>query len=300
MLAQRFGVNLFDVLGVGVARGTKTGRGSSFLLALPGLFWLVVFFLVPLVFVLVSSFFTRGTGGAPVAPVTLENYTRTFDVFWPVIWRTLYFSLFTTLLCLLLGFPVAFFISTRPNPRTRQFLLFLILLPFWTNFLVRTYALQTILGREGPLNALFSSLGVISEPLTMLNTQFAVMLGLVYGFVPFMVLPIYAAAERLDFRFVEAAGDLGANDFQAFWRIIVPLTMPGIVAGSVLVFIPAIGSFVTPDLLGGTHGLMIGNLIQGQFRGRGNIPLGSAISVVLMLVVMIGLLVYTRYGERRD
>ena len=124
----------------------------------------------------------------------------------------------------------------------------------------------------------------------MLNTQFAVMLGLVYGFVPFMVLPIYAAAERLDFRFVEAAGDLGANDFQAFWRVIVPLTMPGIVAGSVLVFIPAIGSFVTPDLLGGTRGLMIGNLIQGQFRGRGNIPLGSAISVVLMLVVMVGLL----------
>ena len=131
------------------------------------------------------------------------------------------------LFCLLLGFPVAFFISTRPNSRTRQFLLFLILLPFWTNFLVRTYALQTILGREGPLNALFLSLGVISEPLTMLNTQFAVMLGLVYGFVPFMVLPIYAAAERLDFRFVEAAGDLGANDFQTFWRVIVPLTDAG-------------------------------------------------------------------------
>ena len=283
-----------------MARETKTGRGPSFLLALPGLFWLVVFFLVPLVFVLVSSFFTRGTGGQPVAPATLENYTRTFDVFWPVIWRTLYFSFLTTLLCLLLGFPVAFFISTRPNARTRQFLLFLILLPFWTNFLVRTYALQTILGREGPLNALFLSLGVIQEPLTMLNTQFAVMLGLVYGFVPFMVLPIYAAAERLDFRYVEAAGDLGANDVQTFWRVIVPLTMPGIVAGSVLVFIPAIGSFVTPDLLGGTRGLMIGNLIQGQFRGRGNIPLGSAISVVLMLVVMVGLLVYTRYGERRD
>ncbi len=282
------------------SRTNKTGRGPSLLLAFPGLFWLIVFFLVPLIFVLVSSFFTRGLDGTPTAPATLENYTRTFDVFWPVIWRTLYFSLLTTLICLLLGFPVAFFISTRPNPRTRQFLLFLILLPFWTNFLVRTYALQTIMGREGSLNALLLNFGVIQEPLTMLNTQFAVMLGLVYGFVPFMVLPIYAATERLDFRFVEAAGDLGANDFQAFWRIIVPLTLPGIVAGSVLVFIPAIGSFITPDLLGGTRGLMIGNLIQGQFRGRGNIPLGSAISVVLMLIVMVGLVVYTRYGERRE
>lgn len=282
------------------SRTSKTGRNSSLALAFPGLFWLIVFFLVPLIFVLVSSFFTRGLDGRPIAPATLENYVRTFDVFWPVIWRTLYFSLLTTLICLLLGFPVAFFISTRPNPRTRQFLLFLILLPFWTNFLVRTYALQTIVGREGPLNALLLNFGVLQEPLTMLNTQFAVMLGLVYGFVPFMVLPIYAAAERLDFRFVEAAGDLGANDFQAFWRVIVPLTLPGIVAGSVLVFIPAIGSFITPDLLGGTRGLMIGNLIQGQFRGRGNIPLGSAISVVLMLIVMVGLIVYTRYGERRD
>lgn len=269
-------------------------------LAFPGLFWLVTFFLLPLLFVLVSSFFTRGTGGVPVPPATLENYVRTFDVFWPVIWRTLYFSFFTTLLCLLLGFPVAFFISTRKNARTRQLLLFLILLPFWTNFLVRTYALQTILGREGPVNALLLNLGVLQEPLTLLNTPFAVTLGLVYGFVPFMVLPIYAAVERLDFRFVEAAGDLGANDLQTFWHVVLPLTLPGIVAGSMLVFIPAIGAFVTPDLLGGTRGLMIGNLIQGQFRGRGNIPLGSAISVVLMVVVLAGLLVYTRFGERRD
>lgn len=281
-------------------RTRPTGRNSSLALAAPGLFWLVVFFLVPLGFVVVSSFFSRGTGGLPTAPATLENYVRTFDVFWPIIWRTLVFSFLTTLFCLLLGYPVAFFISTRKNVRTRQFLLFLILLPFWTNFLVRTYALQTIMGREGPINAALLGLGFIQEPITMLNTQAAVMLGLVYGFVPFMVLPIYAAAERLDRRFVEAAGDLGANSVQTFWRVVLPLTMPGVVAGSVLVFIPAIGSFVTPDLLGGTRGLMIGNLIQGQFRGRGNIPLGSAVSVVLMIIVMLGLVVYTRYGERRD
>lgn len=282
------------------SRTQRTGRTSSLALAAPGLFWLVVFFLVPLGFVVVSSFFSRGTGGLPTSPATLENYVRTFDVFWPIIWRTLLFSFLTTLFCLLLGYPVAFFISTRKSVRTRQFLLFLILLPFWTNFLVRTYALQTIMGREGPINAALLGLGLVQEPVTMLNTQFAVMLGLVYGFVPFMVLPIYAAAERLDRRFVEAAGDLGANDVRTFWRVVLPLTMPGVVAGSVLVFIPAIGSFVTPDLLGGTRGLMIGNLIQGQFRGRGNIPLGSAVSVVLMLIVMVGLVVYTRYGERRD
>ena len=297
MLAQSFANTEEALL---ASRSRRTGRGASLALAFPGLFWLVTFFLLPLLFVLVSSFFTRGTGGVPVPPVTLDNYLRTFDVFWPVIWRTLYFSLFTTLLCLLLGFPVAFFISTRKDPRTRQLLLFLILLPFWTNFLVRTYALQTILGREGPVNALLLNLGVLQEPLSLLNTPFAVTLGLVYGFVPFMVLPIYAAVERLDFRFVEAAGDLGANDLQTFWRVVLPLTLPGIVAGSMLVFIPAIGAFVTPDLLGGTRGLMIGNLIQGQFRGRGNIPLGSAISVVLMVIVLAGLLVYTRFGERRD
>jgi len=270
------------------------------LLALPGIFWLVTFFLLPLLFVLASSFLTRGPGGAPVPPATLEHYGRTVDVFWPIIWRTLVFSAFTTVLCLFLGFPVAFFISTRKRARTRQILLFLILLPFWTNFLVRTYALQTLLGREGPVNAALLGLGVIQEPLTMLNTPFAVTLGLVYGFVPFMVLPIYASVERLDFRFVEAAFDLGANDWAAFWQVVLPLTLPGIVAGSMLVFIPAIGAFVTPDLLGGTRGLMIGNLIQSQFRGRGNIPLGSAVSVVLMVVVMLGLLVYSRYGERRD
>lgn len=278
----------------------ESRTNSSGWLAFPGVFWLVTFFLLPLLFVLVSSFLSRGPGGAPVMPVTLEHYGRTFDVFWPIIWRTLVFSGVTTLFCLLLGFPVAFFISTRPRPRTRQILLFLILLPFWTNFLVRTYALQTLLGREGPINALLLSAGVIAEPLTMLNTTFAVVLGLVYGFVPFMVLPIYASVERLDFRYVEAAQDLGANDWRTFWRVVFPLTLPGIVAGSMLVFIPAIGAFVTPDLLGGTRGLMIGNLIQSQFRGRGNIPLGSAISVVLMIVVMLGLLVYTRYGERRD
>lgn len=278
------------------SRARKTGVRGSLLLAAPGLFWLFVFFLLPLLFVLGASFLSRGPGGQPVPPWTLEQYERTFGVFWPVVWRTLTFSGATTLLCLLLGFPTAFYIGTRENPRLRQLLLFLVLLPFWTNFLVRTYALQTILGREGPINALLQGWGLIAEPWALLNTPGAVMLGLVYGYLPFMVLPIYAAVERLDFRFVEAAHDLGANDWHAFWRVVLPLTLPGVVAGAMLVFIPTIGAFVTPDLLGGTRGLMIGNLIQGQFRGRGNIPLGSAVSVVLMGIVLVGLLVYSRFG----
>jgi ABC-type sugar transport system permease subunit len=142
--------------------------------------------------------------------------------------------------------------------------------------------------------------GILQEGVQLLFTPAAVVLGLVYGYLPFMVLPIYAAVERLDRRFVEAAHDLGANDWRAFWRVIWPLTLPGVVAGSMLVFIPAIGAFVTPDLMGGTGGLMIGNLVQSQFRGRGNVPLGSAISMVLLVIVFVGVLVYGRWGERRE
>lgn len=268
-------------------------------LALPGIAWLVLFFLLPLLFVLIASFLSRGGGGLPVPPATLSHYERTFDVFGVVIWRTVWFALFTTLICLVIGYPVAFFIARRRSPTVRMVLLFLVLLPFWTNFLVRTYALITILQREGLLNSLLLWLGAIAEPLQLMFTEGAVMLGLVYGYLPFMILPVYAAVERLDMRYVEAALDLGANDWRAFWRVIFPLTLPGVVAGSMLVFIPSIGAFVTPDLMGGTRGLMIGNLIQRQFGGRGNMPLGSAVSVVLLLLVFVGVLIYSRYGEER-
>lgn len=262
--------------------------------------YLIVFFLLPLVFVAVASFLTRGVGGQPVAPWTLEHYQRTVEVFGPVIWRTLGFALIATLLTLLIGYPTAMFIAARQRPWVRLTLLFLVLLPFWTNFLVRTYALITIVQREGVLNSWLLRLGLIDDPLQLLFTPGAVILGLVYGYLPFMVLPIYASIERLDRRMVEAAHDLGANDWRAFWRVIWPLTLPGVIAGSMLVFIPAMGAFVTPDLMGGTGGLMIGNLVQGQFRGRGNIPLGSAISMLLLLVVFVGVLIYSRWGDRSE
>ena len=213
--------------------------------------------------------------------------------------RTFVLSALITLICLALGFPIAHLLATLPL-RYSNLLMILVLLPFWTNFLVRTYALITILQRDGLLNGLLQSLGVLAEPIQMLFTPSAVMVGLVYGYLPFMILPIYASVERLDMRFVEAAHDLGANDWRAFWRVIFPLTLPGVVAGCILVFIPAIGAFVTPDLMGGTRGLMIGNLIQSQFGGRGNIPLGSAISMVLLVVVFVGVLVYTRWGQQEE
>lgn len=287
------------------ASRSATGDGTaeqarSFGLAAPTIFWIVVFFLLPLVFVLGASFLSRGLGGLPELPLSLAQYDRTLRVFGPVLLRSAWIALLTTAISLMVGYPLAFFISRRRSPSVRMLLLFLVLLPFWTNFLVRTYALITILQRDGLLNGALERLGFIQEPLQLLYTPGAVLVGLVYGYLPFMVLPIYASVERLDLRYVEAAYDLGANDWRAFWRVIFPLTLPGVIAGAILVFIPAIGSFVTPDLMGGTRGLMIGNLIQSQFRGRGNIPLGSAISMVLLVVVFIGVLVYTKWGEQDE
>lgn len=274
-------------------------KSKGFLLALPAIIWLGLFFLLPVLIVLVVSFLTRGRGGQGIMPFTLANYERVFNVFSGVLTDSVWIAFQTTVVCLIVGYPLAFFISTRKKAWVRSLALFLIILPFWTNFLVRTYALQTIMGREGTFNSLLQTLGLIAEPLQILNTPGAVLVGLVYGYLPFMVLPIYSSVERFDFRFVEAAHDLGANDWSAFWRVVFPMTLPGVIAGFILVFIPTIGAFVTPDLLGGTQGIMIGNLINQQFKGQGNQPLGSALSVVMMAMVMIALLVYVRFGDRR-
>ena len=277
---------------------TSREKSRGGLLALPAFLWLVLFFVLPLLIVLGVSFLTRGSQGTITLPLTLEHYQRVFGPFSVVLVDSLVIAFATTIICLLAGYPLAFFIATRQNKRMQQISLFLVILPFWTNFLVRTYSWRIILGAEGTVNTTLLNLGLIDAPLQLLQTDFAVLVGLVYGFLPFMVLPIYSTVERFEFRLVEAAHDLGANDWRAFWRVVFPLTLPGIVAGCILVFIPAIGAFVTPDLLGGTQGLMIGNLIQTQFRGTGNWPLGSAASVVMMVIVMLGLLVYLRMGSR--
>ncbi|MBA3872919.1 MAG: ABC transporter permease [Anaerolineae bacterium] len=285
-------------------------RKQGIYLSLPAVVWLGIFFILPVLIVLAISFMTPTSDGAGgQLPLTLNHYADAFD-FWKarpiystIILRSVWISLITTLICLVMGYPLSFFIATRKNPYVRQFAMFLIIMPFWTNFLVRTYALKTIIAPEGTLAGILNAVGglgmLVNGKLTWLNTREAVILGLVYSYLPFMVLPIYAVVEKFDFRFVEAANDLGANDWKTLIRIVLPMTAPGLVAGFILVFIPTIGAFVTPDLLGGTQGLMISNLIQQNIRGTGaNYPRGSALSAVLMLLVTIGVIIYLRYGDR--
>ncbi|PJF23211.1 MAG: spermidine/putrescine ABC transporter permease [Phototrophicales bacterium] len=272
---------------------------SDVLLALPAVLWLLIFFIMPLIIVAVISMMTRDVNGIAQFPLTFDNYERVFQVYDSVLIRSVRIAFVATIICLVVGYPLAFFIKTRQNAWVRNLGLFLVILPFWTNFLVRTYAWRVLLGPEGTINTFLMNTGILNQPLEILYTETGVMLGLVYGFLPFMVLPIYASVERFDFKYVEAARDLGSNDWQTFWRVVLPLTMPGVIAGCILVFIPAIGAYVTPDLLGGTRGLMIGNLIQRQYNGNTpNLPVGAALSMVMMGAVMISLLVYARFAGR--
>jgi spermidine/putrescine transport system permease protein len=277
----------------------KHERWLLSLLVGPSALYLLVFFVMPLLIVLVYSFLTRGTYGQIVWKFTLQNYVRVFDpLYLLILWRSLLMAGANTILCLLLSYPFAYAIARMENVRTRNILLILVMVPFWTNFLVRTYAWRVILGTDGPLNGLLMGLGIIHEPLPLIFNNGAVMVGLVYGYLPFMVLPLYAAIERIDFSLVEAAHDLYADGRAAFWRVLLPLSMPGVVAGSVLVFIPSLGTFVTTDLLGGSKSVMIGNLIQSQFLTARDWPFGSAFSVLLMLAVLGATLLYFRKGGR--
>lgn len=266
-------------------------RWRGFTLALPALLWLLLFFVAPLIIVILVSFWERGLRGNLVHTYTLENYEYVDSRYRPILYRSLEMAGLTTLYCLILGFPLAYFISTRKKQWVRNLSLFMVILPFWTNFLIRTYAWQVLLGNNGVINHYFQAWGLIDQPMEILYTPRAVLIGMVYGFLPFMVLPIYASLERFDFRMIEASQDLGANSWSSFFRILLPMTFPGVVAGCILVFVPAVGAFVTPDLLGGVRGLMIGNLINNNFRRR-NMPRGAATSIVLMAIVALGLIIY--------
>ena len=264
------------------------------ILLLPATIWLLIFFIIPLIIVLVYSFLERGTYGGVTWEFTLKNYQRLVnDLYLNIFWRSLGLASLTTLICLIIGYPLAFFIATS-STRWRNLLLFLVIIPFWTNFLVRTYAWIIILRSEGMINTILQSLNLIQEPLNLLFTPFAVIVGLIYGYLPFMILPLYATIERLNFSLVEAAQDLGANQIRTFFRIILPLTLPGIIAGSILVFIPALGAFITPDILGGAKTVMVGNLIQNQFLQARDWPFGSALSMGLMVLVLIPVMIYFR------
>jgi spermidine/putrescine transport system permease protein len=267
-------------------------------LIFPSLFWLVVFFAIPLIIVFVYSFLKRGPYGQIVWEFNLNNYARFFDpLYLKIFVRSFKIAGITTVVSFLLGYPMAYWIATRP-PRWRNTLLLLLMIPFWTNFLVRTYAWILILRDTGLINNALMSLGLISEPLPLFGNDLAIIIGLVYGWFPDMVLPCYAAVERLDFSLVEAAQDLYANELRAFARVIFPLTLPGIVAGSILVFIPSLGAYVTPDLLGGAKSVMIGNVIQSQFLTVRDYPFGSAFSFVLMAMMLVATLIYFRVGGR--
>lgn len=277
--------------------------------------WTVIglFLLAPVLLMVVYSFLTKEFRGGVVWDFTLAAYDQFFlnrglfgdeppQIEWTYItifWRSIWQAALATALCLAIGFPTAWFIATRPA-RTRAVWLFLITIPYWVNLLIRTVSLRFILRDQGPLNEFLLGAGVIAEPLSILNTNVAVQLGLFYSYLPFMVLPIYAAVERYNFALSEAAADLYADRWTTLREIVLPVVRPGIVAGCILVFVPALGAFLAPDLLGGAKNFMIGSLIDEQFRGsQGNWPFGAAVSVVLMTLVLIVLMGYARAAARQ-
>lgn len=255
---------------------------------LPGLAWAVGFILIPMMLVLVLSLATRGTYGGVRWQWTLVNYV---DLVHPLYGRILVDSIImagsTTLICLVLGYPLAYHMS-RASRRWQVVWLMAIMIPFWSNFLIRTYAWMFVLRTEGFMNTVLLEWRLIQTPIDILYTKTAVLVGLVYGYLPFMVLPLYVAMERMDRHLVEAAYDLYASRSAVFWHIIVPVTKPGLVAGSLLVFLPTLGAFITPDLLGGARTMMVGNLIQHEYLVVRDWPLGSAISLVLIGIVGMG------------
>jgi spermidine/putrescine transport system permease protein len=262
----------------------------------PGIGFLVVFFLIPLLIMFAYSVMPRGEYGGVERGFTLEAYQRFFvPIYLTILIRTFVVAIICTAICLALGYPVAYAIAR--SGRWKNLLLFLVVLPFWTSFLVRTFAMIFLMRDTGLINTWLLKLGFIREPLTILYTPFSVMAGLVYGFLPFMILPIYASLEKLDNSLLEAAEVLGARPAARFRQVTLPLSLPGVVAGCLLVFIPALGSFLTSDLLGGAKQLMIGNLVQNQFASARNWPFGSAASFILMALVLAAVLVYLRIRD---
>ena len=275
-------------------------RYQGLALISPTVIYLVLFLVLPLLLVVLLSFMARGPYGNVIYRLNLDNYIRLFD---PLYLRILGYSLstaaLTTLFTILIGYPLAYYIARVPVQQ-RSTLLFLILVPFWTNFIIRIYAWIMILRTEGLLNTFLFKLGLIQAPLDILYTPTAVLIGMVYEFLPFMILPLYTSLEKIDLSQLEAASDLGARPWRAFLRVTLPLSLPGMIAGSILVFIPAMGMFVVPDLMGGAKTILVGNLIRNQFLTARDWPFGAAASMILLLLTLVFTLLYTRragFGE---
>jgi len=265
----------------------------AFLLLAPSLVLLVVLFYLPQLLLFVVSLGHRSAYGGVVRTLSLENYARALEpLYLGILWRSFGLAAFTTLACLALGFPFAWWLGRRVPVRSRSALLALVVLPFWTSFLVRMYAWIVLLRSEGLVN--LALVGVGLPRVELLYNDFAVLVGQVYGELPFMIVPLYVSLEKLDNALVEAAADCGASPARAFWSVVVPQTLPGIAAGCLLVFIPSLGAFLAPDLLGGGRTAYVGNLIQSQFAVARDMPFGAALSFVLSLLVVALLLVFRR------
>ncbi|KHT63759.1 spermidine/putrescine ABC transporter permease [Photobacterium gaetbulicola] len=259
--------------------------------------WLLLFVFIPNLMIIGTSFLTRDDANLIEMTFTLDNYIRLFDpLYAKVMMHSFYMALVATLLCLVIGYPFAYAIAKMPE-KWRPFMLFLVIVPFWTNSLIRTYGLKIMLGTRGILNNTLLYLDIIDKPLRIMYTEYAVMVGLVYILLPFMVLPLYSAIEKLDHNYIEAARDLGANKFQTFVKVIFPLTMPGIIAGCLLVLLPALGMFYVSDLLGGAKNLLIGNVIKSQVLNARDWPFGAATSIALTIAMAVMLYAYYRAGK---
>ena len=282
----------------------------NILLTTPALVVLFIAASGPLLVMFLFSFLTPGDYGGVKWEASTQAWFLVFfhtdifddtvsiaDAHLSILWRSVKLSGLTTILCFVLGFPTAYFIATRPA-ESRNFWLFLVTIPFWTNLLIRTFAVLEIIRNAGVINSFLLAIGVIDAPLDMLYTDTAILLGMTYVYIPLMILPIYASLERFDFRLVEAGYDLYASRLKVLKRIIVPLIKPGVIAGSILVFIPSLGAYVTPRILGGGKNLMLGNLIELQFGQGRNWPLGAALSLTLLAIVMIALIFYVRSAQR--
>lgn len=270
----------------------KWPKGFQLAVIAPTVLWLSLFALLPNIGLLVVTFLTRGEQDFVIPVLTFSNYARLFEPsFLKILWDSTWLALMSTLICLLVGYPFAYR-NARSRANLKPWLLLLIIIPFWTNSLIRTYALVLILKANGLLSSALTWLRIIDEPISFMYSDFAVFMGITYTFLPFMVLPLYTTIEKLDPRLLDAAKDLGAGGFRTFWHITLPLTLPGIVAGSMFVFLPSLGAFYIPEILGGSKDILVGTFIKNQFFINRNWPLGAASSTILTILLFILLVLH--------
>jgi spermidine/putrescine transport system permease protein len=274
-------------------------KSSPLLLLMPSAIWYIFFLIIPIGIIFLFSFMHKGHYGRIIYELDLTNYSRVLEVLYlRMVGRSLLLATGTTICCFLLGFPLAYVMARSPE-QLKKILLGLVIVPFWTNFIIRVYALKLLIGDSGLLNRWLLDWGIIKSPLIMTNNQVGIAIGMLYNYLPFMILPLYVALEKFDFTLLDAAYDLGANKIQTLWKILLPLSLPGIATGAMFVFIPAFGEFVIPDLLGGSQSMYVGNLITETFLKNHDWPFGSAISSLLVLLTMLAFLLTSPGGLLR-